>query len=50
MKLITKIVLFLFPGVKGLGRGADPHPHLQWRGLKLGRAIPLPALTALVPV
>ena len=35
-----------FPGVKRPGRGADP--HLQFRGLKLGRAIPLPALRALV--
>ena len=26
----------------------NPHPHLQCRGLKLGRAIPLPALRALV--
>ena len=25
-----------------------PHPHLQCRGLKLGRAIPIPALIALV--
>ena len=37
-----------FPGVKRPGRGADPHPHLQCRGLKKGRAIPLPTLRALV--
>ena len=37
-----------FQGVKRPGRGADPQPHLQCRGLKLGRAIPLPALRALV--
>jgi hypothetical protein len=37
-----------FPGVKLPGRGADPPPHLQCRGLKLGRAIPLPSLRALV--
>ena len=35
-------------GVKRSGRGADPHPHLQCRGLKQGRAIPLPTLRALV--
>ena len=35
-------------GVKRPGRGADHHPHLQCRGLKLGRAIPLPTLRALV--
>ena len=37
-----------FPALKRPGRGADPHPHLQCRGLKFGRAIPLPALRALV--
>ena len=37
-----------FPGVKRPVRGADPPPHLQCRGLKLGTAIPLPALRALV--
>ena len=38
-----------FPGVKRPWRGADsPHPHLQCRGLKLGRAIPLPTLRAFV--
>ena len=37
-----------FPGVKRPGRGADPHPYLQCRGLKLGRAITLPTLRALV--
>ena len=37
-----------FPGVKRPGRRADPHPHLQCRGLKQGRAIPLPTLRALV--
>jgi hypothetical protein len=37
-----------FPGVKRPGRGADHHPHLQCRGLKKGRAIPLPTLRALV--
>ena len=38
-----------FPGVKWPGRGADPpHPHFQYRGLKKGRAIPLPTLRALV--
>ena len=37
-----------FPGVKLPGCGAYPPPHLQCRGLKLGRAIPLPALRALV--
>ena len=38
-----------YPAVKHPGRGADtPHPHLQCRGLKVGRAIPLPALRALV--
>ena len=37
-----------FPGVKRPGRGAD-HPHTsKSRGLKLGGAIPLPALRALV--
>jgi len=34
--------------VKRPGRGADPHPHIQCRGLKLGIAIPLPTLRALV--
>ena len=33
-------------GVKHPGRSDDPHPHLQCRGLKLGRAIPLPTLRA----
>ena len=37
-----------FPGVKRPGSGADPPTHLQCRGLKLGRAISLPALRALV--
>ena len=37
-----------FPGIKRPGRGADPHPHLQFRGLKNGRATPLPTLRALV--
>ena len=37
-----------FQGVKRPGRDADPPPHLQCRGLKLGRAIPLPILRALV--
>ena len=37
-----------FQWVKRPGRGADPHPHLQCRGLKQGRAIPLPTLRALV--
>ena len=30
-----------FPGVKRPGRGANHPPHLQCRGLKKGRAIPL---------
>ena len=38
----------IFPGVKRPGRVADLPPHLQCRGLKLGRAIPLPTLRALV--
>ena len=37
-----------FPGVKRPGPGADPHSHFQCRGLKKGRAIPLPTLRALV--
>ena len=37
-----------FPGVKRPGRGADPTPSLQCRGLKNGRAIRLPTLRALV--
>ena len=37
-----------FSGVKRPGRGANPHLHLQCRGLKLGRAIPLPTLRGLV--
>ena len=37
-----------FPGVNRPRRGAEPRPHLQCRGLKLGRAIPLPALRPLV--
>ena len=37
-----------FPGVNRPGRGADPPPVLQCRGLKLSGAIPLPALRALV--
>ena len=36
------------PGVKRPGRGANPYPHLQCRGLKKGRAIHLPTLRALV--
>ena len=36
------------PGVKPPGRGADPHPHLQCRGLEQGRALPLPTLRTLV--
>ena len=36
------------PGVKWPGRGADLHPHLQCRGLKQGKAIPLPTLRVLV--
>jgi hypothetical protein len=28
--------LVSFPGVKRPGRGADPHPNLQYRGMKLG--------------
>ena len=36
-----------FPGVKRPGRGADPHPLLQCRGVKLSRAIPLRTLRAL---
>jgi hypothetical protein len=36
------------PGVKRPGHGADPPPYLQCRGLKLGRAIPLPVLRVLV--
>ena len=35
-------------GLSGRGVVLTPHPHLQCRGLKLGRAIPLPALRALV--
>ena len=35
-------------GVKRPERGADPHSHLQCRDLKLGRAIHLPTLRALV--
>ena len=42
------VVTGSFPGLKRLGSGADPHPHLQCWGLKLGRSIPLPALRALV--
>jgi hypothetical protein len=38
----------LSSGVKRPGRGAAPPPHLQCRGLKLGRAIALPILRALV--
>ena len=38
----------VFPGLKRPGCGADPHPHLQCRGLKQGRAKPLPTLRALV--
>ena len=37
-----------FQGVKRPGRGANPHPHLQCGGLKLGRAIPVLTLRALV--
>ena len=37
-----------FPGVNRPGRGADPHPYFQCRGLKQGRAIPLPTVRALV--
>ena len=37
-----------FPGVKRPGRGTDTQPQLQCRGLKKGRAIPLPTLRALV--
>ena len=37
-----------FPGIKRTARGADHSPHLQCRGLKLGRAIPLHALRVLV--
>ena len=40
----VKWVPVLSRGVKRPGRGADPHPLLQYRGLKLGRAIPLPVL------
>ena len=36
----------LFPGVKWPGRDADPHLH--YRGVKKGTAIPLPTLRALV--
>ena len=35
-------------GVKRPGRVVDPQPHLQCRGLKKGRAIPLPTLMVLV--
>ena len=35
-------------GVKRPGRRADAPPNLQYRSLKLGRAIPLPALRAVV--
>ena len=39
----------LSPGVKRPGRGADPlPPHLQCRGLKLGRVIPVPTPRAFV--
>ena len=38
----------VFPEGKAAGRGTDPPPHLQCRGLKLGRATPLPALRAVV--
>ena len=34
-------------GVKRPGRGADPQPHFQCRGLQYGRAIPLPTLRVL---
>ena len=37
-----------FPGVNGRGVVLNPPPHIQCRGLKLGRAIPLPALRTLV--
>ena len=37
----------VFPG-GGRGMVLTPQPHLQCRGLKLGRAIPLSALRALV--
>ena len=39
-----------FTGVKRSGRGValTTHPQLQCRGLKLGRAIPLPTLRGLV--
>ena len=36
------------PRVKRPVRGADPHHHLQCRGLKKGRVTPLPTLRALV--
>ena len=37
-----------FPEVKRPARGADPPTPFQCRGLKKGRAIPLPALRTLV--
>ena len=38
-----------FLGVKWPGRGVEPpQPHLQCRGLKLGGAIPLPSIRAVV--
>ena len=37
-----------FQGVKRPGRGADHPPPSKCRGLKLGRAIPLPTLRVLV--
>ena len=44
----VKWVPGLSRGWSGRGVVLIPHPHLQCRGLKLGRATPLPALRALV--
>ena len=38
----------VFPGGKAAGAWCYSPPHLQCRGLKLGRAIPLPTLRALL--
>jgi hypothetical protein len=37
-----------FPGIKRPGVMLAPEPHVQYRGLKKGRAIPLPNIRALV--
>ena len=37
-----------YPGVEGPGRAADPHPHLECRGPRKSRAIPLVTLRVFV--